>query len=870
MDNIFSKPLHFNSQLPFRDEYKNSNLDKYSRLEIASKGNNYEEVLKLLEKGEILYFSKSSPLCRNKKHHLVCNRKCDTTALYFSLINFCRGYKTIYKTITSLKQIMPQYDVHCDCCNYQNIDDTLYEIVSKLSIFFDSLECVCFVIDNRNKIYREDFLNFRKVHKFFEKIYGKHREFFDNFDKNKNIFINSEKECLKLHRKKQKIFCKCDENCSVGEYDKGIVNELKNIFNWTMNSSNISILLFNQQYYEITKYFITNENNSYSVLNKFLRDSELIDINFREYHKQYFMSDVIGKYCDNVEIFHMFIENGLDVVNKSSMDVMKLAIANGNYKIIENISSKFDTFDDNLLLEIIKSPGLRIDKKINILSFAIDKGSEFEQIHYEEISKMNNNSDVELLKIIPNGKFTTNRDILMNIINNNNISFLNYVQNKYPVECDDFCPYGYILDNFSIKKLKLVKPLSKLCKNVADETLFRGIRENNVEFVEKILKCGFNYLVTFGGETLLTLAIKYKYYDMVDILLDLCDRDLINFPNSIDYPIFLSISDEEIFYSVIKSGKVDLSIESTKNKTLLQTIIEQDIFSVQFMIKIIEILEKHVDINRITSNCKTPPIVFSVMNDNYIVAKYLLDLSIKRNIVSIFYDKSKIINIYDIRHVQIGNIEIRTTDKINYFGIVLKYLFENYREEYEDYEEAHIKDCDIFDGKSFEFSKIIILFLLMFVIKHIVANRKIKINEEEKISQNAQKCEIICNSSNPDNNIDNLSIKNQSSIKTNLGDKKNKMKIGDIVANEKYIRTNGVGKIDKTDGFEEIFISDIDNIDNIDNIDDIYIESCKDNSSEPSNNSMIAFENDTSYDNFEISFIQSISEKTHHDVTDFF
>jgi hypothetical protein len=756
MNHIFSKSIEINKNISFIDECKQITINKYSELELSVIKNNKEFVTEYLKNGRTLF--QKNKLCRNYSEHIACSDKCYKNALYLAFINYCRGYKTVYSVIKKIVKIMPQYRQHCTCCDYDMHDNLClsYDLISKLFNFYKNLECVCSVINSSSIIYKEDFLNFIKISTYFtkniDKIFYKETSSFDK------LILTQQKECLHVNNENiNDIFCKKKDN--MGDFDKYLFNQLKKSFLFLDNCSGIIGLLINQQFIESFPYLLENHTTSdiFDYINEIVKKSSILDINCKNMHNDLYMSDILSQKCNDSKIFEEMLSNNLNL-SLSKNNLLQTAITFGNYNIIPILVDKIDFIEENFILELIISKKIRIDKKIYLMKKLAKKNVYLTQTHFCEIIKMKD--PIEMLNIVNDKNFIIDDVILIQSIQTCNIELLDNILSKYKI-CVEINPYKYILNNFSILKLKMLFPLSKVFSLDNDLTMFDAIKNNNVEFVEELIKCHCNYLIMDNNETILTLSIKYEYYDLIDVIIRLCDRDLLNKKNNINYPIFLAIKNEEIFNSIIKSNKIYYDLDS--DMTLFQTILHQNTFSPTYMKKITKKLLKQIDPTKITHTHKEPPIILAIINNNYVSAKLIFDYFIKNEYVTLMYDNQYISNINDIAHLNVTNIHISTKSDINYFPIVLDYLIKSCNKYYNK-DSDHDDYCLYYDEKEFLYFIISIIWICMTTYIHKINiltpdNNNSNNDLGDNIDNNSDKFEELCNNEQKQNSDNYVFIK---------------------------------------------------------------------------------------------------------------
>ena len=297
----------FLENISYDDECKRLNIVKYSNLEWETIMNNYDGVYKALLDGETIFYSENGvckKICngsyqRYKNHPKKCKNVCYRTALYLSLKNNCRIYRTIYKLLKELYQAKPSIRRPCLCCHDDDDDinsdtnDFQKNIISLMEDFFHS-KCVCEQKKIFCKWYQDTHLNLKHVNNFLSKKLPLVEKYLLNIIsvndntldlKNTTLYLEPLEGCIhenmSVHRL---VYCKKKNQEEDKEKIENIVYQLLKLDNWYQENIKINKLLLNQQFYELYQYSlhtISDEKNLLLALKTFIKkDDPYIDINY--------------------------------------------------------------------------------------------------------------------------------------------------------------------------------------------------------------------------------------------------------------------------------------------------------------------------------------------------------------------------------------------------------------------------------------------------------------------------------------------------------------------------------------------------------------------------------------------------------------
>lgn len=323
--------------------------NKYSSLELASINNNIDKIKEELEKGNTIYVNKDSiciKLCNGYCNKELCQRNCLKTALFYSLINNCRAYKTLYIILQEINN-----KLNIDIVNKSN------RLISKMR----NTECLCSKGEyckayNIDYLYYDYYKNLLEDYKpiIIDKI-GSIPKTFDNI------------KLVKLTK------------CIHKEYIYSDFNNLKNVFlntfKYYLETVKICDILYNQQAFELSQYIISNNENISKLNNVYY--NELININYIS-SKINILLYVILNY-NNVELVENLLNNGSDVfLDYKGKNIIFTIIKNENiaylellYKYGKNNRYIINERDDEgrtPLMLILENPNLHmfIEKIINL------------------------------------------------------------------------------------------------------------------------------------------------------------------------------------------------------------------------------------------------------------------------------------------------------------------------------------------------------------------------------------------------------------------------------------------------------------------------------------------------------------------------
>lgn len=297
----------------FYEEIKALNNSNLKILEINVIKNIYSNVLNLLTNGDILYKKDDSDnvvkICSNKNCSGKCEENvCNKNGLYYSLWNNIRGVKTIYNLLIKIIIIYPQFRNRCKCCEDERVKQYLdrlennynqnifnYEesnvkklelkinfLINKFMSVIGIMICQCKFINKYYEFYQDNYLNFRKVRKIYMKtvpfIIPMLKLYFSVKENHEELTLIKNSRCM--HEDiRYNNFTYCLKKI-YNSFDKKklleIICNLELVSMWTIESFDISLLLFNEQSLETFRH----------VLYRYKKELKLNDLLKRIYDKK--------------------------------------------------------------------------------------------------------------------------------------------------------------------------------------------------------------------------------------------------------------------------------------------------------------------------------------------------------------------------------------------------------------------------------------------------------------------------------------------------------------------------------------------------------------------------------------------------------
>lgn len=290
----------------FYEEIKDLNSQNYRILELNVLKNSYSQVFNCLSNGDVLYKKDENyniiRICSNKNCNDKCEKKyCNKSGLYFSLWNNIRGVKTIYNLLLKLIILYPQFRNKCKCCEDSNIKIYLekleenfnknlfnYEessldklelminyLINKFASVMGIMTCQCKFNNKYYEYYQDNYLNFRKTLKIYKRtipyVIIMLKVYFNVKENHEELSLIKEVRCMHEDiRYNNMTYClKKKYNNLDKKKIIEIINNLDLVNVWSMESFEISLLLFNEQSLETFRHVLYKYKKEFNIVELF-------------------------------------------------------------------------------------------------------------------------------------------------------------------------------------------------------------------------------------------------------------------------------------------------------------------------------------------------------------------------------------------------------------------------------------------------------------------------------------------------------------------------------------------------------------------------------------------------------------------------
>lgn len=297
----------------YYEEIKELEASNYRNLELNVLKNSYLNVLNALSNGDVLYKKDDKyniiKICSNKSCNSRCEKKnCNKSGLYYSLWNNVRGVKTIYNLLLKLIILYPKFRKRCKCCednqlkNYleklennfeKNIfnyeEDNIYKLELKINYLINKfmsvigiMTCQCKFLNKYYEFYQDNYLNFRKSIQIYKRtvtyIVIMLKAYFNVKENHEELSLIKVERCMHEDiRYNNMSYClKKKYNLFEKKKLQEIIYNLELVNNWSVESFEISFLLFNQQSLETFRH----------VLYKYKKEINIVDLFKKIYDKK--------------------------------------------------------------------------------------------------------------------------------------------------------------------------------------------------------------------------------------------------------------------------------------------------------------------------------------------------------------------------------------------------------------------------------------------------------------------------------------------------------------------------------------------------------------------------------------------------------
>jgi hypothetical protein len=354
----------------YYEEIKELNSHNYRILELSVLKNSYSQVISCLSSGDVLYKKDENydivRICSNKNCNERCEKKyCNKSGLYYSIWNNIRGVKTIYNLLLKLIIIYPQFRDKCKCCEDINIKKYLekleenfnsnlfdYEetnldklelkinyLINKFTSVVGIMTCQCKFLNKYYEFYQDNYLNFRKTLKIYKRtipyVIIMLKAYFNIKENHEELSLIKEVRCMHEDiRYNNMTYClKKKYNNLDRRKVVEIINNLDLVNIWSMESFEISLLLFNEQSLETFRHVLykyKKELNIVELFNKiYNKKNNILNLNYIINKKNLINS--IFSTLKNKKTFE--IEQGKQIINAI---ILQLTHQNKKYKDIQN------------------------------------------------------------------------------------------------------------------------------------------------------------------------------------------------------------------------------------------------------------------------------------------------------------------------------------------------------------------------------------------------------------------------------------------------------------------------------------------------------------------------------------------------------
>ena len=567
----------------YYEEIKELNTNNLRTIEINIVKNSYSNVLNLLMDGDILYKKDTSDniikICSNKNCNGKCEKAiCNKNGLYYSLWNNIRGVKTIYNLLIKLLILYPQFRNKCKCCEdeqtkiyldkleeeynqnkfkYEENNNVKMELkinylINKFTSVIGIMTCQCKFINKYYEFYQENYLNFRKMYKNYKKtipfIILMLKVYFNIKENHEELTLIKDSRCI--HEDiRYNNFTHCLKKTSSTTDKKKIIENICNlelVSVWTMESFEISLLLFNEQSLETFRHILYKYKKEIDIINLFKRiynkKNNILNLNYVSNKKNllnsllYVMKNKknfefeYGKELVNTIILQLYYRNKKykDIQTKINEMMLQYLIECFNYdqmrlgleffKNIKNLQS------NNFISKIEKSINFNKYSIISIFPNGMSKSSNYSNLlkfMFDTIleSDANNQIKISYLKIINKHKINVIQydfinklidisegdKIISELIKYKKSDNISFEQNDYFLNLNNYSNVTYI--NSIIKKC-----ISKQRVNILDY-LLNGL---NSKIKERFVNLINPFLIYFSN--VIDCKKEYEYIEILKII----------------------------------------------------------------------------------------------------------------------------------------------------------------------------------------------------------------------------------------------------------------------------------------------------------------------------------------------------------------
>lgn len=668
---------------PYDEEINYVDKTKLSDLEFAVLKNDYDHIINLLNTNHKIYHY---GLCNgfynriNKTHPKKCNKYvCYKNALYYSLINNCRGYYTLCSIIIKLLDEIPEIRILCRCCKIKNtksfteLSECIHMLISELW----ELTCECKHKLSYYKIYTINFLNLCYVYDIMTlhipKIIDKLANIFSYSMEceHKGIMLESFDYCIHDNLKYYITHREHLNNNIVHNHEliSQLKNELNNVYSWYNDNCRICLLLFNQQNLEALDYFILKHNDSdiYNRL-KILLDNKYINLDFAtQVHQNMLSTCIINGLQKSSNLLITLGSKKIDI------NAYTKALNNKKYDLCYDIF-QFICDNYNAIVNAIIISDMDITLKSKFLTKIINMDYKFTM---DQLSLCLQTTDsIEIIELIVNVSGCS-LGTIHTTVNINNINKFKLIMDNYNGKyySDRYEPLiFYLLDKPHLLEIYL---LYNSDVNILDSNnispLWYACQNNYIDSCKILLTRGADYTFIYNGLSCIMVMVQNN--NIIDAMLDkqINGEYIINMKdNNNFYPILAALYTKNFNISLNKLSKlnyINVNVNDMNGLNIFSHIIKKNINN-NDKEKLIKNLINKFDFNAMTHKSF---LSYAVEKDNYMITKFIYQYLIDNNLIILSNSNQKIKNL-DMSF-KYSSIDIKTNcDGITCHLMVYNYL----------------------------------------------------------------------------------------------------------------------------------------------------------------------------------------------------
>lgn len=660
--------------------------NRYTNLERYVIDNDKTMIFNELKNGSTIFFHKNnicSRICNGYmdrikgKHTKKCKKSiCHKTALLYALRNNCRSYKTIFKLFFELQNVLPE-DI--------KIDVLINEMIEGLRC--QRCDCKQKMIYCRG--YKDSYLNFNNIYNLFhERLEIIKKVFIENYNININDFnLEPLDGCihddLRFH-----TICK---NIDIDK-SKELIGKLICAINWYYTNTEIVILLFNQQSYELYNYYLNyggSEDELIKIIDSTYKENKFVEINYINpfTNNDIFMMTIGHK--DSPKLLYKLLEYKCDIGKCGNP--IKYTLNKKFYNISLILIEYVDTLvfnKDPIIMTILNDQNINIEMKIEFIKKLMVKNVKLLSNDLFKTVLPLDHADQLIEVLIQDNDIKTNikaKDISL-VISLKKIDILELLLKNY---CEDECEnenenplftfYRTTQNDSHIDILSLLlkyNPKLDVLGENKKTLLFLACRDGRKEIVKLLLENNADpFIVSQNGTSCLLVAIKKNHYEIVEklVMINKKDSHLINIVNNNGIsPLIMSLSSNDVTKMInilCKNKLLNYEYYDKNGLNILCHIIESKNLKIDIKENLFKILLNHIDITKFNAP-NTKPIIlraleYKLCNIVELILRNLIEnkkIIVKGDYNKFFKTKQEIINI----EVEYPNI--------NYYSLVIEHI----------------------------------------------------------------------------------------------------------------------------------------------------------------------------------------------------